>query len=86
MLVQMTPTRPGCPMSNIGARPVASAGPRLNRAMARELRLFYRCWLPLLTPGLAPAPWVLPNTDTGDESVNAPPFEPVAVELSAVWA
>jgi len=73
-------------MSNIGARPVASAEPRLNRAMARELRLFYRCWLPRLTPGLAPAPWVLPNTDTEDDSVNAPPFEPVPIELSALRA
>jgi hypothetical protein len=72
-------------MSNIGARPVASAEPRLNRAMARELRLFYRCWLPLLTPGLAPARGVLPNTDTEDDSVHAPPFEPVAIELSALW-
>jgi len=30
--------------------------------------------------------WVLLNTYTGDDSVNAPPFEPVAIELSALWA
>jgi len=30
--------------------------------------------------------WVLLNTDTEDDSINAPPFEPVAIELSALWA